>query len=116
MYTGLLCATAIISSYFILMALLGNRCSFFNLKNTLCLILGAILGIFLSAPVFEHGKTYGYVAFGISISIMYLIFYIAKFPKGLKKFFTTIGKVLRPVLIIAAIITITFLVLHLSGI
>ena len=113
MYTSILCAVGVIATYFCAKAILSNFVTWgiFDTKGMICLITGAILGIFTSAPLFAVSSTMGAVGMGIGISIVYIFAYsgftpwiLSKVPASAKKVVKIIIKILKVILVIAAII------------
>ena len=127
MYNGLIAAVAIVTMYLVAMTVLGHfrpGMRVFKPKAVLCLILGCLLAIPVGGVLFERGgKTAGYVGVGVSIALMYALFYsgiinrlIKRLPAAVRKGFTVAWCVFRMLLIAAAIVFAVIWVLKFVGI
>lgn len=113
MYNGIIAAVVIVCVYVGLKAVIGHLSpsnEVFSGKGTTCVVLGSILGIFVSAGLFSVSHFWGYVGMAASIGLMYVLFYsgvinalIQHIPASIRRVVRTIFNVLRIILIVAVI-------------
>lgn len=127
MYDGIIAGVVVVTVYFIAMAsvghFFGDLHGIFSAKSAVCLVLGAILGGFISAPLFGMSRELGYAGMGAGIGVMYILFYsgvinalIQRIPQSIRHGFRVAFNILRVVLIVAVIIGVVVGVLHYIGV
>ena len=114
MYNGLMAAVGVVTIYFMARAVIGHfspGMRIFSLRSTLCVVLGSLLGIFVSTPLWGISHEAGYIGIGGSIGLMYVLFYsgiintvINRIPQNIRRGFRIAFNVIRVVLIVAVII------------
>jgi len=122
---GLSCAGIVLAVYFAAMAICHGFAilpGLFSFKSAACVVLGAILGIFVSGLLFETSNLLGCLGMGVSIGLMYVLFFstvisdlINRIPENVRNGFRTAFNVLRIVMIVAVIICTVVGVLHVVG-
>lgn len=123
---GATCCGIVLAVYFVAMAIchsIGILANIFSFKSALCVVLGSILGIFVSGLLFETSSIAGYIGMGASIALMYVLFFsgvisalINKIPENVRNGFRIAFQVLRVVLILAAIVAVVIGILSLMGV
>ena len=78
-----------------------------KLRNTLCSLVGCILGGFISAPMFQNGKTAGFIGMGIGMGISFLLFYTPLFPWLIGLIPENFKKIVKNIFKVSGIIFIT---------
>ena len=95
--------------YFMMKAVFGSfwNTSIFSGKGAWCVILGSILGGFISIPLFSISNIAGYIGIGVGICIMWILLFtniLGMIPQTIRNIFSKILKVLKYFVIIIAII------------
>lgn len=124
--TSVTAAIIVVSVYFCAMAVIGHfspGLGVFSVKSAICVVLGAILGIFVSTPLFGVDTTLGCIGMGASIGLMYILFFsgvinaiINRIPQNIRHGFRVAFNSIRVVLIVAVIILTVVTILKYIGI
>lgn len=95
LYNGAIAATIVICAYLALMAVCRSFTSnlvVFSAKGIAAVVIGAIIGIFVSSPFFGMSQTAGYVAMAATIAATAVLFFtsivgnlIRRIPEKVRK-------------------------------
>lgn len=120
--TGMMNAITVIALFIGLKAVVGSFFStrLFDTKATVCVIVGSIIGAFISTPLSVMSTEAGYIGIGIGIGLVYILAYTGIFrmlinliPARVKRLFRSIFRVIGIAFSVVLIIGVSFLVLHL---